>query len=723
MLLIKRLSLFVVAVLAATLTFVLPAQAADGPNLFANGDLEIANGTQPAGWAPSQWPANPPWTYAFDYSATGAHSGSRSVKVTITGYSAPGDAKWIVEPDPVHPGEGVPVEPGKYYTFSDWYKSNASTVVSVWYRLASDPAGSGGHWATLFSGVPPKTEWTEFTTGFTMPAGVTRAYFAHFIAGNGWLQTDDYSMRQSDAPTGFSHPMFSLTFDNGSHGTYERALPEMDERGLTSTQYFPTDGFDPFDDWMMTPAQIRTIAAKHEIGSHSITHPYLTQVSPTQLDSELRGSQSALGQILGSQGSVVSFAYPYGDYNATVIAALGDHGYTSGRAVDEGYNSPANLNAYALKVQNVTPATTVAQFESWVNQAIDGNYWLIVVYHEVLPDIAGLPLCSVEDTDPCQDDYDTYLSTFRAMMDYLRDHGPASNVVTVSKGLRAATNGFPTGTVTIAGETGTNSVLTAQPAFTDPDPDDTLTYSYQWLVDGQAIPGAVGKTLDLSQPGHGDHGDVVSVRVTANDGYAGSATADASVTVDNTAPTAGTAAITPSAPREGATLTARPSGFGDADGDTLTYSYRWLRNGAALAGQTAATLPGSLVRAGATIRVEIRATDGHGGMTAVAAATVKPTAVAPSPPADVTEPVIVIRSPKSGRVYRQGRRLTVRFACTDEAGTVHWKATLHRRHGGTRKVKPGKTVRLARAGRYVLRVSAWDQAGNTTVKTIRFRVA
>jgi hypothetical protein len=32
-------------------------------------------------------------------------------------------------------------------------------------------------------------------------------------------------------------------------------------------------------------------------------------------------------------------------------------------------------------------------------------------------------------------------------------------------------------------------------------------------------------------------------------------------------------------------------------------------------------------------------------------------------------------------------------------------------------------VRLARVGRYVLRVSAWDQAGNTTVKTIRFRVA
>ena len=32
----------------------------------------------------------------------------------------------------------VPVDGGAYYTFSDWYKSNASTAVSVYYELESD---------------------------------------------------------------------------------------------------------------------------------------------------------------------------------------------------------------------------------------------------------------------------------------------------------------------------------------------------------------------------------------------------------------------------------------------------------------------------------------------------------------------------------------------------------------------------------------------------------
>lgn len=82
----------------------------------------------------------------------------------------------------------------------------------------------------------------------------------------------------------------------------------------------------------------------------------------------------------------------------------------------------------------------------------------------------------------------------------------------------------------------TNSVLTANPTSTDVD-NDNVTYTYQWSVNGVAIPQERNKTIDLSRAGNGDRDDVVSVEVTAFDG-SDAATATASATVGNTAPVA-----------------------------------------------------------------------------------------------------------------------------------------------------------------------------------------
>ena len=57
----------------------------------------------------------------------------------------------------------------------------------------------------MFSGIAPASSWTQYRTGFTMPAGAVRAYFAHFIARRGYLQTDDYSMTEA-APAGLQPP-------------------------------------------------------------------------------------------------------------------------------------------------------------------------------------------------------------------------------------------------------------------------------------------------------------------------------------------------------------------------------------------------------------------------------------------------------------------------------------------------------------------------------------
>ncbi len=159
---------------------------------------------------------------------------------------------------------------------------------------------------------------------------------------------------------------------------------------------------------------------------------------------------------------------------------------------------------------------------------------------------------------------------------------PASGSVTVENSAPSA------GAVAIApASPATTDTLTAAPSgFSDPD-GDTLTYAYIWKRNGIVIFGQAAQTLDLSQLGNGDKDDEITVEVQAGDGTTSSDPATDSVTVTNSAPSAGTVAITPASPATTDTLTAAPSGFTDPDNDTLTYTYTWKRNGTAIIGQTA----------------------------------------------------------------------------------------------------------------------------------------
>ena len=236
-----------------------------------------------------------------------------------------------------------------------------------------------------------------------MPAGALYATFGHFIYGVGYLEVDDASMVQQPDPPGFSTPMISLTFDDGSAGIYKNAWPIIQGHNFKTTQYIPTGtlNVDPNknDPDMMTVSQLSTMAAAgQEIASHSVTHPYLTTKTGQALNTEMTNSKSFLETNVPGAKPVTDFAYPYGDYDASVIAAEQSAGYVTGRSVEEGYISKLDLSPYDLRVQNILSTTTVADFESWVDYAKAHNYWLIVVFHEVQTDTT--PTCQDLPTDP-----------------------------------------------------------------------------------------------------------------------------------------------------------------------------------------------------------------------------------------------------------------------------------------------------------------------------------
>jgi peptidoglycan/xylan/chitin deacetylase (PgdA/CDA1 family) len=106
------------------------------------------------------------------------------------------------------------------------------------------------------------------------------------------------------------------------------------------------------DHWTSTPHaseliplswdELRELAAEGwEVGSHSRTHPQLTQLDDSELDRELRDSREECEQRLVCP--CTSFAYPYGDLDRRVVAAVGVAGYRVGAALDVRLHRPLRL--------------------------------------------------------------------------------------------------------------------------------------------------------------------------------------------------------------------------------------------------------------------------------------------------------------------------------------------------------------------------------------------
>lgn len=73
-----------------------------------------------------------------------------------------------------------------------------------------------------------------------------------------------------------------------------------------------------------------------EIGSHTLTHPILTNVGDERLRRELRDSKSQLEEVLGHQADL--FCYPNGDNDERVQCEVARAGYRAAVTVDNGLN-------------------------------------------------------------------------------------------------------------------------------------------------------------------------------------------------------------------------------------------------------------------------------------------------------------------------------------------------------------------------------------------------
>jgi peptidoglycan/xylan/chitin deacetylase (PgdA/CDA1 family) len=336
----------------------------DKPNFVENSSLEIADAgdsNMPENWAYNCWGKN---ITAFTYLNEG-YSGDHSVKIEVADYED-GDAKWFFDPVKLTPGD---------YIFSNYYRSNVDTKVIV---TINTHAGDKEYIDLPIA--PASEEWIKFEASFIVPEYAETVTVYHLLAKDGYLITDEHQIN-SYSFEGFNRGLVTITFDDGWEENTKTALPILQEFGYKTNQFYATTYIE--NPRVTNPKNLIKLFVYdgHEIGSHSISHPYLTTLSEQEVTGELKGSQEFLENYLGI--NIKHFATPFGAYNTFIKEDIMNYYNAHRTAIDFGFNSKDNFDVSRLKSQSVLLDTTTSEFEEWVRKAKDEKLWLILLYHKV----------------------------------------------------------------------------------------------------------------------------------------------------------------------------------------------------------------------------------------------------------------------------------------------------------------------------------------------------
>lgn len=131
-------------------------------------------------------------------------------------------------------------------------------------------------------------------------------------------------------------------------------LTVLKERGTKATFFMVGDWVRQF------PDLTRAIAADgHELGNHSWSHPYPTQVGAEELKEEIRRTEELLVEI--TKTKPVLFAPPYGEWDRKVVATAAELGYRtimwSADTVD--WQRPGVETIVARVLENIQPGGIV----------------------------------------------------------------------------------------------------------------------------------------------------------------------------------------------------------------------------------------------------------------------------------------------------------------------------------------------------------------------------
>jgi peptidoglycan/xylan/chitin deacetylase (PgdA/CDA1 family) len=217
-------------------------------------------------------------------------------------------------------------------------------------------------------GVPPSGGWE---TWFLISRETFRLQLRALIEA-GWTVVDMNAIVDAlDSPDVLPAKAALITFDDGYRSVREVALPIVQDLGVPTTVFVPTDyigGDNVFDagsepreplcDWKDLHALAE---AGVSIQSHTASHARLSDLDVPDAERELAESKDILERELGIQ--VEAIAYPYGDAGRDpeiTRALLGQIGYKAAFLYGGGLNDLPASDRYGLMRLAMGPDTELA---------------------------------------------------------------------------------------------------------------------------------------------------------------------------------------------------------------------------------------------------------------------------------------------------------------------------------------------------------------------------
>ncbi len=188
---------------------------------------------------------------------------------------------------------------------------------------------------------------------------------------------------------GVARAAVSITFDDAYPSHAEVAAPMLEDHGFRGTFYLIVDKLFQRGKYRRSPsASIETWQAAarrgHEMGSHTMTHEPLDELTYDQARTELHDSREALENLFVGM-DVVSLAYPFSRTDALVRDVTAGI-YTSGRLgpPPEGavpHNDPLQLDLLELESMFLCTGDSPAYWNEAVERAVQEQGWLIETLH------------------------------------------------------------------------------------------------------------------------------------------------------------------------------------------------------------------------------------------------------------------------------------------------------------------------------------------------------
>jgi len=153
-----------------------------------------------------------------------------------------------------------------------------------------------------------------------------------FLKSEGWKTVTMGELAAQ--PHNWDNRTIVLTFDDGYADNFA-AFKEIKQRGMCATWFIATASIGTAPNWqdndrgttrLLNVEELLSMQSNGmEIGSHTHNHVRLTGLKKNQVTLELTDSQKELEDKL--ENKVLSFAYPYGDWNEDCELAVKNTGY------------------------------------------------------------------------------------------------------------------------------------------------------------------------------------------------------------------------------------------------------------------------------------------------------------------------------------------------------------------------------------------------------------